>query len=207
MFVNADIPHFYCFLRKEYLYDLKEHYGEFVPVAVFGIKSIQARAITFHCMSENGACFDHIPINALAWKKGSEKMQLDNLELWDCFSYDVSVTKFQFLKNLRVRTFLKDGKIYWGEYMFTIDWAGTEYAEDYGEGGHKSAHIIKLDNGNFAGQPNNRIFWHEPSFITKPFMEKPDYKTNSYNFKAEGIAKWKTTADDLFYYEVEKTND
>jgi len=38
----------------------------------------------------------------------------------------------------------------------------------------KCAHVIALDNGNFAAWPNNRIQWFDPAFIT-PFHEKPDF--------------------------------
>jgi len=42
----------------------------------------------------------------------------------------------------------------------TLDWYGHEDAEDAGEGGHKCAHIIALDNGNFcraAQQPHSMV--------------------------------------------------
>jgi hypothetical protein len=44
--------------------------------------------------------------------------------------------------------------------------------------------MIALDNGNFAAQPNNRIQWFDPAFIT-PFNEKPDYVTNTRVWKVE----------------------
>ena len=44
-----------------------------------------------------------------------------------------------------------------GQYMFTRDWYGHEDAAEAGDGGHKRSHVIALDNGNFAAQPNNRM--------------------------------------------------
>ena len=35
-----NIPRFYCFLRKEFLYDGEAHHGEFACVCVFGLSSI-----------------------------------------------------------------------------------------------------------------------------------------------------------------------
>jgi hypothetical protein len=32
---------------------------------------------------------------------------------------------------------------------------------------HKCAHIIALDDGNYAAQPNNRCIWDIPSFTVK----------------------------------------
>ena len=50
----------------------------------------------------------------------------------------------------------------------------AESREAAGDDGHKCTHILALDNGNFAAQPNNRIQWFCPAFIT-PFTDKPDY--------------------------------
>src|SRR5690348_18467081 len=94
---------------------------------------------------------------------------LESLELWDCFSYDAEAITYDYLRGLRCRTLLRDRSSRQGEYTFTIDWSRSQYAEDPGEGGWKCAHIIKLDGGGCAAQPNNRIFWSEPSCITKPF--------------------------------------
>ena len=41
--------------------------------------------------------------------------------------------------------------------MFTRDWYGHEDAAEAGDGGHKRSHVIALDNGNSAAQPNNRM--------------------------------------------------
>ena len=46
--------------------------------------------------------------------------------------------------------------------MFTLDWCESEDAEEAGDSAHKCAHLIALDNGNFAAQPNNRIQWFCP---------------------------------------------
>ena len=202
MFLNADVPHFSCFLRKEYLYDLGSHFKEFINVVVFGVASIQGRAILFHTMTENGAQIGRLPISALVWKKSAPNLPLSTLELWDCFSYDVSVYEYEWLQGLRCRTLLRNRRWYRGEYLFTIDWAKSKLAEDPGDNGWKCAHILKLDNGCFAAQPNNRIYWRESAFITKPLTAKsrPDYLTNTHVFKAETESKWATENTNKFFY-------
>lgn len=206
MFLNADLPPFYALLRKEYLYDQKAHHGEFVPCCVFGVASIPTRAIMFHVMTENGAQIARLPISALVHRKDAPELALEVLELWDAFSYDVSVTCFGYLRGLKCRTFLRDRKWYEGEYAFTLDWCGTPGSEDPGDGGHKNAHVLKLDNGCFAAQPNNRIFWYEPAFIAKPFAQgrRPDYKTNTHVWKCEGKSKWTTEDTDLMFYDTKE---
>ena len=90
--------------------------------------------------------------------------------------------------------------------MFTLDWCGAPMAEDPGEGGYKTGQVIKLDCGSYAIQPNNRMRWWEPSFVTKPFPERPDYKTNSYVWDCENKHKWATSDDDKFFYGVQSEN-
>jgi hypothetical protein len=206
--LSINIPLFYCLIRKEYLYDLKEHFGEFEHCSVFGVTSIPARAITFTCMLNNGAQVARLPISAFCWKE-CDPQPLEVLQLWDCFSYDLTCVEYDYLKGLRVSAFLKDKCWYGGEYCFTLDWYGSPSAENPGEGGFKTAHLLKLDTGNFAAQPNNRICWYEPSFISKPYKEsehKPDYKVNTHVWKCEGQSKWYTEDSDKYFYEIEEGN-
>jgi hypothetical protein len=203
-FLNADVPHWYALLRAEYLHDLKSHHGEFEPVAIFGLASIPSRALMFHAMTERGACIFRLPLSAFVHKTDAPDIPLDHLELWDCFSDQPSVHAFAYLRGLRARVFLKDRSLHWGTYQFTVDWTGSPYADDPGEGGSKCAHIIALDNGCYAAQPNNRIYWSEPSFITKPFKddERPDYVTNSHVWAVEREGKWHAEDSNRVFYDV-----
>ena len=205
-FLNADVPPFTCLLRREYLYDLRRHHGEYEPVVVFGLASVFSRAIGFHVLTERGAQIARVPLSALVWKENAPQIPLDYLELWDCFSYRVSVHTFGFLDGLRCRTVLKDGQWHEGVYMFTVDWCDSALAESAGEIGHKNAHFIRLDNGCFAAQPNNRMLWYEASFITNPYAagERPDFILNTHLWKCEGKSKWVTEHSDRMFYEVEE---
>ena len=96
-------------------------------------------------------------------------MPIDQLQLWNCFSYYPSVHCFSFLRGKRGKYYGKDKKNYPFEYLFTIDWGhpegnilDTEHSEIPAE--HKCAHILALDNGNYAAQPNNRILWDAPNY-------------------------------------------
>jgi hypothetical protein len=200
---NADVPEFEAFLRKEYLYNQKKHVGEFIPCVVFGVASVPGRAIGFHLLTENGAQIARVPIHMIVHDPAAPKKELEDLELWNSFSSHVCVHEFSFLSEARARVLLPDRKIYLGNYVLTIDWIGSASSDNPGEIGHKNAHLIELDDGNYALQPNNRIFWHEPSFVTKPFTEKPDYETNRIIFNVENQG-WKTSDDDRMFYEIEK---
>ena len=68
-----------------------------------------------------------------------------------------------------------------GEYLFTIDNAhrernviDTNFAEHDPE--HNQFNIIKLDNGQFAAQPNNRIIFQIPKFQLGDRKNNPDSK-------------------------------
>jgi hypothetical protein len=136
-----------------------------------------------------------MPISAFVHKKNAPQLSLDCLELWDAYSYEVSVHAFSWLKSMRCRVFLKNGSIANGEYMFTVDWSGSTAAEAAGEIGHKNAQIIKLDNGCYAAQPNNRILWQEPSSISKSIEKRPKYLTNTHVWHAEIGTTWSSSAE------------
>tara|TARA_R100001591_G_scaffold3402_5_gene8081 strand:+ start:1113 stop:1763 length:651 start_codon:yes stop_codon:yes gene_type:complete len=207
-FLNSSIPPIYCKIRKEYLYDLRKHHGESEDCVIFGLTSIQGRGILFNIMLENGACFWRLPISAFFSKDMDRKnvpdMPNDLLELWNSFDYYHSITHFSFLIGQRAKYFGKDKKLYHGEYLFTVDWChhdsnllDTDHSEIPQE--HKCAHILELDNGNFAAQPNNRILWHVNSFTTR--NEIPDYKVQTNDWNVEN-KDWVTDDTDRFFYEI-----
>ncbi len=100
-YLNANIPPTYAQIRREYLYDLKKHHGEVEDCIVFGISALTGRSILFHAIMENGAIFYRLPISAFIQRgfevKDVPKRRLDELQLWNCFSYYPSVHSFDIL--------------------------------------------------------------------------------------------------------------
>jgi hypothetical protein len=220
-YLNANIPPIYCKIRREYLYDLREHQGEVEDCVVFALGSISGRATLFHCLLSNGAIYWRLPISAFVQRRNSdtlhstqmEHQDLDDLQLWNSFSYYPSITVFDFLKGQRCKYFSKTkNKLYHGEYLFTVDWAhpesnilDTEHSEIPDQ--HKCGHVLALDNGNYAIMPNNRILWDIPSFTTSSSV--PDYKvqTTVWNVENKGLV---TDDTDKFFYDIidkEKINE
>ena len=101
-----------------------------MTVASLGITSITDRAILFNIMLPNGACFWRLPISAFFQEKFDRAevpdMPIDQLQLWNCFSYYPSVHCFSFLRGKRGKYYGKDKKNYPFEYLFTIDWGHPE---------------------------------------------------------------------------------
>jgi hypothetical protein len=102
-----------------------------------------------------------------------------------------------------------DKKFLHGNYLFTIDWAhpdpnilDVEHSEIPEE--HKCAHILALDNGNYAAQPNNRILWNVGSYTTDNSW--PDYtvQTTEWNVENKGLVSEDT---DKMFYNIENKKE
>ena len=165
------------YVRNEYMYQQKKGHGEFTPGVVVSVR----------CMPGQAALFQ--------------------VQIWNCFSYNFTVLHLSYVYDTRVEVYMKDHKFHPGSYYATINWGANDpntdltLAEDPLE--HKSHHIILLDNGQIALQPNNRIKWSEPSFVTKPFPERPDYMVNIDYYNCEGYEKWQTEDSDRMFYDNE----
>ena len=201
---NLNIPHFYCYMRKEHMYQHKDHIGEFVKVVVFGAQSVGDKALVFHVMTDDGVVRSKVPLHMLCHKEDAPNYDLDFLQLWDCFSTNVSCVSFDLLKSSRAKVIFKDKSAHWGDYMMTFDWYNNPYSDEPTQ--YKCGHLIKLDNGLFTLQPNNRIYWKNMSFTTKPFPEKPDFKVDDKVFRCENKSdRWIINSDDEdFYYDFEE---
>ena len=209
-YLNANIPVIYCQVRREYLYDLEKHQGEAEDCMVFGITSMPGRALLFHAIMQNGGVYYRLPISAFI-QNGFDvekvpRPRLDELELWNCFSYYPSVICFDAL-SVAGKYWGKDRKWHTGSYLFTVDWAhpdsnivDTDHSEVPQE--HKCAHIMALDDGNYAAQPNNRILWHIPSFTVRD--EVPDWNVNHQVWSVEDSREWRTADTDKFFYDIEE---
>ena len=214
-YLNVNIPATYAQIRREFLYDLQDHHGEVEDCIIFGLASIAGRALLFHAIMENGAIFYRLPIHAFL-QRGYKvddvpRARLDELELWNCFSYYPAVTTFDILGGQSGKYLGKDKKWYKGHYLFTIDFAhpesnivDTDHSEIPHE--HKCAHILALENGNYAAQPNNRVIWSIPSFTVKDEIPY-DWKTQTYDWTVENTTQWRTEDSDRFFYGIEETKD
>ena len=211
----ANLPYIKVWIKKEYLHDLEKGHGELVEGVLIAVKSMQGRALMFEAyLPEYGACFDKFPLTALLWKPDiveEELLSLNDLCLWDSFSYDIQVWSKRLLRNCDVEVMLKGGKRMRGEYLFTIDAChsdsniiNTSVAEVPSE--HKQHNFGKLDNGQFFAQPNNRMLWYEQSLTPKE-LKKPDFQVSSRYFFCEQEQKWAFgDSNDYFYEDKEREN-
>ena len=110
-YLNANIPVEYAQIRREYLFDLKKHHGEVEDCIIFGMSAITGKAILWHAIMENGAVFYRLPISAFIQRgfkaKEVPQRRLDELELWNCFSYYPAVTSWDILDGQSVNILVK----------------------------------------------------------------------------------------------------
>ena len=209
----ANVPYIKCYVRKEYLYDLTRGHGEFEECVLLAVKSMQGKALIFEAyLPAYGACYDKFPLSAFVWRTDiveSEQLPLGEIELWDAFSYDITIWHKRMLRNCDVEVYVPGkGKIS-GEYLFTIDsvhsdpnMVNTSVAEVPSE--HKQFNVGKLVNGQFFAQPNNRMLWYEQS-LTPSELKTPDFKVASKYYFCEQDSKWVFgDSDDYFYKERER---
>jgi hypothetical protein len=197
--LNLNIPHFYGYMRKEHMYQHKDHIGEFVKVTVFAAQSNPDRALLFHVLTDDGLVRSRVPVHMLCHKETAPQLPLDYLQLWDCFSVNCTVVVYDYLKASRIQVVLKDKQKLWGEYMMTFDWYGNPYSDEPTQ--YKSLHMIRLDNGCYTLQPNNRVYWKHMSFVTNPFPANPDFKVDDKVFRCEAVSdRWLIDGDDNSYY-------
>ena len=208
--IVANLPAVRCFVRKEFLYDFQKGHGELEPCWWVSIKSLRGQAFRIEAYLNNyGALYDKLPLHAFCWKPiVGEPLPLDYLQLWDCLSYDITVIKKAQLQSMKCKIKLKSGGWAYGEYMFTVDSAhpdfnilDTGFSEDIED--HKSYNFVKLDNGQFATQPNNRILILEPSSNPKQ-LKHPDFKVATKRWSVETDSKWALGETNTVMYEEKK---
>ena len=211
-YLNHNIPPFSAYIRNEYLYNHTKGHGDFTFADLHTVNCMDRRALLFECLLPNGVNWTRRPINAFVWKKDYEgEPSLEELELWDCFSYDISVIEKTLLKGQRARYYSPSKQWYDGVYMFTIDSANadpnrlnTTFSEVPTQ--HKSFNIIKLNNGYFAAQPNNRMLILDKSYTPKK-LKFPDFKVSSREYTVEDKVKETFGDEEEFMYGVDEYNE
>ena len=209
-FLVANLPPTKVYVKKEYLYDHEKGHGELVEGVWISVKSIEGRALYFETyLPEYGALYDKLPISAFVNSPDIKlNLELEELELWDAFSYHITIIEKKSLAGVRCKYLAPSKKWYYGEYLFTIDSCHADtnilnvnYSEVPEE--HKSFNILELDNGHFAAQPNNRVLFYDKS-LTPAKTLQPDFKVSTEYYSVENKTKWTAGDDTSFFYELKE---
>lgn len=196
------LPPVKVWVQPEYLYDFDGQERDLVQGIWVSVKALRGEALRFETyLPEYGALYDKLPISAFMHdviadeQMGTKALPLDVLEIWDALSYHITVVEKPFLKGLRAEFFGKDKQTHGGEYMFTLDTANPDpripdftFSETVDE--HKSYNVLKLNNGQFALQPNNRCRFYDPALNPRE-MKFPDFRVATRKYRVEQAAKWR----------------
>jgi hypothetical protein len=206
-YIVASLPPIKCFVRREFLYNFEKGHGEYEPAIWVSIKALRGQVFRIESLLPNyGALYDKLPIHAYVWHTDNPGLlPIDTLQLWDCMGYRFTVVEKIGLRNLGVKFMAKDKTWVFGQYLFTVDFCAdgqdldtgfTEQAEE-----HKSFNFIRLDNGQFACQPNNRCLWYDQSLIPNE-TKCPDFQAARHIWTVDGTRKW--SAGDNWFYNIEE---
>jgi hypothetical protein len=176
-------------VRKEYLKNFKDGFGDYVNGRIFSIKSIKGKALLFDVHLENGAIYRGLPISAFCVDTNAPKEDLTKLEVYDAFSYDVSVIQYDYMKSMDFIILNKDGTKETGMYVCTIHNFARNSLVDSGyneyPGEDKDFYMIEKDNGNFCIYPTNMLLAVDGSFTKIDDKNKPDLDRNVTNYYSE----------------------
>jgi hypothetical protein len=202
--LNENIPSFKCLVKASHFTKKPEDDNVYHNAYAFGIQSVNAKILTFHIMTDYGMVRSRVPISEIYLKEPSTDIPFHMKQLWDCFSENVSITTYEHLKENKCRVILKDKSLVWATYMFTIDWYNNAYSDEASD--YKCGHILVADDGYLLCQPNNRIFWRNSNWVTKPFPVDPkEIKVDTTLPSVESVSdRWITEETDSFYYNIDK---
>jgi hypothetical protein len=199
-YLYSNIPHFKCWVRREYTHNHEKHHGEFIHAMAVGVTTMPTRCLSFHVIFtgeesncedwdegniHGGAMWARMPITGLVADTlvddFAKPMAVHDAQPWDCSSHHNSVyvidraTPCPWLAKI-------DGKMFPAKYYFTVDYAENEIADDPAQ--HKSSHVLELLDagewtGNIVALPNNRVRVTHPAwFVTGEGA--PDFKPSQH---------------------------
>jgi hypothetical protein len=202
--LNSNIPHFKAKIRKSFFTKKEEHSTEYYDAICFGIQSISGKILTFHIMTDNGMMRSRVPLSEIYTKECDKDIPFHYKQLWDCFSENVSVIRYDFLEYHRAQIVLRDGTKVWGEYMFTVDWFNNPYSDEPSD--YKCGHVFSSDDGYLLCMPNNRIFWKDSNWVTKKLpTDLKQFKVDTVLPSVENVSdRWVSEDTDSFYYDINK---
>ena len=185
-YLISNVPHFNCWVRKEFTSNHTNYHGEFLHAVAFAVNTIPDRSLSFQVVftgcemdledgpDENihgGAMRARMPIQGLVadipLEEWGEPMEDHIAQPWDCESRDHSVVVMDRVSSSPWLCKI-DGKFYNGKYLFTVDYAENEIADDPAQ--HKQSHVLQLlEAGNYTGNivalPNNRVRVTHPAWF------------------------------------------
>jgi hypothetical protein len=199
MTLNENISSFKCLVKRSYFTRNPSH-TDYDNVYAFAIQSVAGKILTFHCMTDYGMLRSRVPLSEIYFKEPDSDIEFHWKQLWDCFSENVTIINYDYLKGKRCEVVLKDGSKIWATYLMTVDWYDNPYSDEPTD--YKSGHLLIADAGYLLCQPNNRIFWKDSNWITAKFPVSPrEIKVDIELLSVENTSdRWVSEDSDCYYY-------
>ena len=204
-YLISNIPHFNCWVRKEFTHNHQKYHGEFLHAIAIAVNCIPDRSLSFQVVFtgceidmedgpdknvHGGAMWARMPIQALVadipLDEWSEPMQDHLVQAWDCESRDHSVVVMDRVSSSLWHCKI-DNNFYKGKYLFTVDYTKNDIADDPAQ--HKQSHVLYLLDagkwtGNFVALPNNRVRVSNPA-LWRTGEGPPDFAPSQWLHSAE----------------------
>jgi hypothetical protein len=165
---NANCPKTKVFVRRDAFGGSADEYE---PAWLVSVRAMRNRPLCFQVWVEKyAACFDKVPPHLIFWfepEEGVVALPLHKVQMWECLSGSIEIWRKDQLNDVPVLVNLGKGmKPIGGHYWFTIDYLPEGQASgllDVGDAElleeHKEGNVLRLENGQVAIYPNNRIKW------------------------------------------------
>jgi hypothetical protein len=147
----------------------------------YGITSVPARQFLCHVMLYNGSNWYGLPLASMSTKP-SHSGTIAEAQAYDCFSYDISYIRFNFLRDQRAKILSSEGT-----YLFTIishDNDGHAPFAEFPEQA-KTFTFIALDDGRITCAPNNYITWIDKALYDEDVASQKQYKRLDTVFRSQ----------------------
>jgi hypothetical protein len=173
---NINLPKARVYVRCDAFGGSDEDYE---PAWLVSVRAMRNRPLCFQVWVDRfAACYDKVAPHCLYWyePEGDELvLPLHKVQMWECLSGSIELWQKAQLADVPVLVNLGKGSApmgghYWftldylpeGQHLGMLDVGDAELLEE-----HKEGNVIKLENGQVAIYPNNRIKWLPVSLTPK----------------------------------------
>jgi hypothetical protein len=225
-YLQSNIPHFKCWVRKEYTHNHEKYHGEFIHAMAIAVTTMPTRCLSFQMIftgaetydddeeqnAHGGAMWARMPITALVadtpLEEWPDPMPVWAAQPWDCSSHCHAVyvldrcTPCPWLAKI-------DGKFYPAKYYFTVDYSENEIADDPAQ--HKQSHVLELLDagrwtGNIVALPNNRVRVTHPAWF-ETGDGAPDFKPSQHIHYSKSDLDYTLDVNQVFDNLYAETNE
>jgi hypothetical protein len=132
-----------------------------------GLTAIPGRAWGINViLRDGGALYRNIPPHAVSFTAGpGQEWNIDDAQLWDCYSYHFSILQNPIMHGMEVSVMLKSGVVSHGEYLFSTAHLHDGWSDSPDQ--DKEFIFVKLECGRLTIQPTNRVRFIDRSFTTE----------------------------------------